>query len=326
MTSSKLTCSTCSVSFETTQEQRQHAKSDSHVENIRRRVAALGMETMPAADQYRNSESHDHSETLDEKALSSDSGEDLDVKEDELPEFNQQICIFCPHRSETFDENFDHMKTSHGLSIPYLDDLAVETVALVWYLHLVIFGYHECIFCGKRRRTTEAVQQHMVRKGHCRFELSDDMLEFYDVEGLNSRKVEGFVRLDEENVRLPSGKILSHRSQTPSATKPRALNHQEKSTEQEQSALPTQGSSDALTARDRKDMAIATQLARLSVKDQHSLIHLPYSEQRALLAKRKKELNAVRREQQRMQSKTERLSNKTMMKHFTNDVPGRANG
>lgn len=45
-------------------------------------------------------------------------------------------------------------------------------------MHLVIFSYHECLFCHTQRQSPHAVQQHMMGKGHCRFSLeaedSDD--------------------------------------------------------------------------------------------------------------------------------------------------------
>jgi CHASE3 domain sensor protein len=71
---------------------------------------------------------------------------------------------------------------------------------------------------------------------------------------------------------------------------------------------------------------LASQLARLSVRDQQSLIHMSSSEQRSFLLQRKKELDTVQRAERKMRLKTERLSNRTMMKHFQNDVPGRSNG
>jgi pre-60S factor REI1 len=216
------------------------------------------------------------------------------------------------------------MEAAHSLKIPYQTHLAVDSETLLWYLHFIIFAYHECIFCGTRRRTIEGVQQHMVDKGHCCVPLSDEILDFYDLEGLKGYGMDTAVSVDSESLRLSSGKILSHRTAT--STKPRHRMASQEQDQDHQTALPGHASSDALTTRDRKDAALASQLARLSVNDQQSLVHMSNSQQRSFLLQRKKEMETAQRMERRMQIKTQRASNRTMMKHFVNDVPGRSNG
>ncbi|KAJ4327660.1 hypothetical protein N0V84_001910 [Fusarium piperis] len=329
-TTSTLSCSTCQVSFETLQEQRQHAKSELQlvclyhierinsnkwisIENLRRKVADLGINTLPSSDSYQASSSKNRSQSPNEQYSESDSGSDHEVDQDDMPEFEPEKCIFCSHQASDIDDNLAHMKTTHGLAIPYQENLVVGPATLIWYLHFVIFGYHECILCGTRRRTVEGVQQHMLDKGHCRFEMSDEMMEFYDVEGLNSHSTQDLVRPDEDSIRLPSGKILSHRSQTASSIRPRI--NQSTSAEQEPAAIPGAPPSDALTNRGRKETAMATQLSRLSVKDQQSLIHLTAPQQRSLLAQRKKELETAKRSERRMRIRMDKHSNKATVEH-----------
>lgn len=329
-TTSTLSCSTCQVSFETVQEQRQHAKSELQlvylcrigssnsnkrisIENLRRKVADLGINTLPSSDTYQASGSNHRSQSPNDKSSESDSGSDREVSQDDMPEFVPENCIFCSHQASDIDDNLAHMKTTHSLVIPFQDNLVVEPATLIWYLHFVIFGYHECILCGTRRRTVEGVQQHMLDKGHCRFEMSDEMMEFYDVEGLNSHSTQSLVRPDEDSIRLPSGKILSHRSQTASSSRPRITN--QSTSAEEPVAIPGAPPSDALTNRGRKETAMATQLSRLSVKDQQSLIHLSAPQQRSLLAQRKKELETARRSERRMRIRMDRHSNKATVEH-----------
>ncbi|KAH6887608.1 C2H2 type zinc-finger-domain-containing protein [Thelonectria olida] len=294
-----LSCSICHVSFDTAQEQRRHAKSESHVENLRKRVVASGLSTLPTPDNCRDSAQ------ASGQSSPSDTDPEDNVSENEATEFQSEDCLFCPNSSTTFDENLSHMKTTHGLTIPYRDNLAVEPATLIWYLHLVIFAYHECISCGTRRRTVEGVQQHMLDKGHCRFEISDETMEFYDLEGIKGHATGSLVRPDEDSLRLPSGSVISHRNQT-SSSKPRPPNRRTTSG-QDQGALLSHASSDALTTKDRKDTALASQLSRLSVKDQQSLIHLPDSAQRSFLVQRKKEIDVARRKERRVQRMAERL-------------------
>lgn len=289
---------------------------------MRNRAAASGLIEQPTEDS--DTFSHTSNDPEDERLSTDDeTGDENETSGSAIPEFDSTKCIICTHNDESFDNSLIHMETAHGLRIPFRDHLIVDLETVIWYLYFLVATYRECIYCGTRRRTVEGIQQHMRDKGHCRIELTDEMQEFYDLEGLKAHGRENAVSVDNESLRLSSGKILSHRDAP--TTKPRRTSPQEE-TQENRAPLPSHAASDALTARDKKDAALASQLARLSVKDQQSLMHLTSSEQRSFLLQRKKEMDAVRRAERKMRLKTERLSNKTMMTHFKNDVPGRSNG
>ncbi|KAH7191601.1 C2H2 type zinc-finger-domain-containing protein [Fusarium oxysporum] len=322
MTSTKPSCSLCDVAFDNSQDHRVHAKSEAHVQALRNRAAASGLIEQPTEDS--DTFSHTSNDPEDERSSTDDeTGDENETSGSAIPEFDSTKCIICTHNDESFDKSLIHMETAHGLRIPFRDHLIVDLETVIWYLYFLVATYRECIYCGTRRRTVEGIQQHMRDKGHCRIELTDEMQEFYDLEGLKAHGRENAVSVDNESLRLSSGKILSHRDAP--TTKPRRTSPQEE-TQENRAPLPSHAASDALTARDKKDAALASQLARLSVKDQQSLMHLTSSEQRSFLLQRKKEMDAVRRAERKMRLKTERLSNKTMMTHFKNDVPGRSNG
>lgn len=327
MSLTKPTCSLCDKSFDNSQEHRVHAKSEEHIAALRKRATASGLleTTIDDNDTYSSQRNTTEDKTLEGSDSEKDSGTEDDAAHDSAPDFEPTQCIICTHTSQSFDDSLQHMETSHSLRIPYKNQLSVDLETLIWYLHFVINAYRECIYCGTRSRTVQGIQQHMVDKGHCRVELSDEMLEFYDLEGLKKNASENAVSVDSETLRLSSGKLLSHRT-APSARQPRTSTQDNKQDQDNQAALPVNGSSDALATKDRKDAALASQLARLSVRDQQSLIHMSSSEQRSFLLQRKKELDTVQRAERKMRLKTERLSNRTMMKHFQNDVPGRSNG
>ncbi|CAJ0547094.1 Ff.00g017210.m01.CDS01 [Fusarium sp. VM40] len=320
MTSTKPTCALCDISFDNSQEHRTHAKSESHVKALRNRAAAAGL----IEQSHHTSDTFSSQSYQPQESSESDSDIEIEVQDDAISDFDPKTCIICNHSDQSFAENLLHMESSHSLRIPYQEHLIVDLETVIWYLHFVIFVYHECIYCGTRSRTVEGIQQHMVGKGHCRVELSDEILEFYDLEGLGNYGTKNAVAVDSESLRLSSGKILSNRT-APSARPSRQTATQEKD-QSSQANISYNGASDALTAKDRKDAALASQLARLSVKDQQSLIHMSSSEHRSFLLQRKKELEAVQRTERKMRLKTERLNNKTMMKTFKNDVPGRSNG
>ncbi|KAF4477159.1 TRI15- transcription factor [Fusarium agapanthi] len=319
MTSTKPSCSLCGVSFDNSLEHRVHAKSEAHVQALRNRAAASGLIEQSTED----CDTFLHTSNDAEELSSSDDETGVDTSSSVIPEFDPTKCIICTHSDESFDHTLLHMETAHGLRIQFRDHLIVDLETVIWYLYFLVATYRECIYCGTRRRTVEGIQQHMRDKGHCRVELTDEMQEFYDLEGLKAHGRETPVSVDNESLRLSSGKILSHRDAP--VTKPRRTSPQEDN-EEKRAPLPSHATSDALTARDKKDAALASQLAQLSVKDQQSLIHLTSSEQRSFLLQRKRELDAVRRSERKMRLKTERLSNRTMMTHFKNDVPGRSNG
>lgn len=94
--------------------------------------------------------------------------------------FIHERCLFCNKDSDDLDSSLLHMQTVHGLYIPDRKHLIVDLDVLVEYLHLVIFGYNECICCGTQRNTPQAVQQHMLGKSHCRFDISNKESEFAD--------------------------------------------------------------------------------------------------------------------------------------------------
>ncbi|CAM1501138.1 Fc.00g103000.m01.CDS01 [Cosmosporella sp. VM-42] len=321
MEAPKILCSTCDMSFDKVEDMRQHAKSEWHIYKLRCKVAEPGTVIPPPinVDGQEVASACKDNKSATSSEYESDHGSTEDEEREAL-EFKPEQCLFCPSVSDTFESNASHMKSAHSLTIPYESSLSVEFVTLIWYLHLVIFSYHECIFCGTHRRTLEAVQQHMLGKGHCRFKMTDEMMEFYDLEASAEISMDGLVRVDEDSVRLPNGKVLSHRSQTASSAKPRVRSQKPSTSKQLPSAPPAptgEASSNALIVQDLEDPILASQLARLSVNDQRSLAHLPIPQQRSLLVRRKKELDDARRAEKRAQRRVDRIPdnpNKTILK------------
>ncbi|KAF4497653.1 TRI15- transcription factor [Fusarium agapanthi] len=153
-------------------------------------------------------------EEFEEDVLESESdAEEDDLEEDQelvATEFVPGHCLFCTKDSSTLDESMKHMSTAHGFNIPFQEFLAIDLETLVSYLHFVINTYRECICCGTRRSTVEGIQHHMLAKGHCRFDISPETEEFYEIprcgDALGDRKQD-----TSDPVRLPSGRIISHR-------------------------------------------------------------------------------------------------------------------
>ncbi|KAH6611077.1 Zinc finger protein [Trichoderma cornu-damae] len=312
-------CRLCDVALASPDAWRQHAKSDWHVYNLRMRVAEPGAvitppsaspNTEPVVDAESDARFHDESDDGD-AALSVE------------PEFNPDQCLFCGAENGTFGDNLAHMSKAHSFAIPHRERLTVDLETLVAYLHLVIYGYGECILCAARRSTVEGIQHHMVAKGHCRFNVASDIGELYEIPELE-------YQADEESLRLPSGKLLSRRTQ---ATLPAAswrTARQSAERRREPTALPPATSahgSELVPAQDNDTTAPSrTQLSRLSRGDQQSLAHLPDHQVRSLLAASARHIEQSRREEKQAQLKLAEAGNITLTAHFRQDTSKRFRG
>ncbi|KAL7923795.1 C2H2 type zinc-finger domain-containing protein [Trichoderma austrokoningii] len=327
-------CRLCDVKFDSPSEWRQHAKSDLHVYNLRLKIAEPGAvilppsasqstERTPSSRAKQALEAEDDAELTDE----SDADEDVDngMELSAEPDFNSGQCLFCSEKNEGFGDNLDHMSKAHSFTIPQPAYLIVEPETLVGYLHLVIHGYGECILCAARRNTVEGIQHHMTAKGHCRFNIASDLAEFYEVPSLG-------YQAGEESLRLPSGRLLSHRTgPTRSVLARIARQSAERRLEgSTTSALATRSSESELVPTQNDDnplpAASSTQLSQLSRGDQQSLAHLPDHEVRSLLATGAKAIEQSRREEQQSQLGLGQAGNTTLTGHFRMDTSKRFRG
>ncbi|KAE8451049.1 hypothetical protein EG329_004721 [Mollisiaceae sp. DMI_Dod_QoI] len=118
------------------------------------------------------------------------------------------------------------MQKKHGLFISdseYLIDL--ET--FIGYLFAIISQFHECLYCGSTKNSADATRAHMISKGHCNLkpDPGSEYEDFYEFasddededEEHSSRaeenKVPEILVPDDNELRLPSGRTIGHRSQ-----------------------------------------------------------------------------------------------------------------
>lgn len=280
-----------------------------------------------------------------------DSQDEDDIDSVAMPEFDPRRCLFCNHTNAHLEASLEHMRKKHRFFIQDEAHLAVDLHTIVEYFHLVVFGYSECLYCGSQRRNPEATQQHMIGKGHCKIDISDEESEFRDFydfgsasensdddadkdgeEGSNriisSKAPVVFVDPDEKTIRLASGKMLSHRSNGKPRPNRRKLPHAAPASTEEQviedgSLAGTNSSSDsigvrasasALTRSAKREVVFEKQLANLRAEDRRSLMHLPAPQQRALLAKAKAQVERARKEENEMKLKIQLKANKSSKK------------
>ena len=97
-----------------------------------------------------------------------------------------ESCIFCNNIASSFEDNLKHMTISHSFFVPdleYIDNLE----GLITFLQKKVYEDCLCIYCNGKGRgfaTSEAVRKHMIDKGHCMIDYSeegqDEVSEFFD--------------------------------------------------------------------------------------------------------------------------------------------------
>ncbi|EQL03599.1 c2h2 finger domain containing protein [Ophiocordyceps sinensis CO18] len=241
----------------------------------------------------------------------------LDVRKPDV-QFNPAQCLFCSHRSPGLDENMDHMLKKHSLVVPDPDRLAVDLETLIEYFHLVVHGYFECLFCGSQRRNIEAAQQHMIGKGHCKIDISSQASEYRDFYEFEPSIDDDITELADGNksIRLPSGKVLSHRAEARTRV-PRSAPVQEAATSSPCATTLSTLSQDTTPRSKRvakRDAVFQTHLATLRDSDRRSLMHLPAAQQRAVVMRGKKQVEQARRDENEMLLKIQLKANRSIKK------------
>jgi pre-60S factor REI1 len=187
------------------------------------------------------------------------------------------------------------MSHAHSFFIPDTEHL-IDISSFLSYLHTVISVFHECLFCGCERGSQAGIQDHMRGKGHCKvdFEAENELWEFWEFDGDEDgddgskedkeKRKEIRLGIDEDELRLPSGKILGHRSlHARYARQHRARGRRSSSPQQQQ--LLTEGESGTLPmeTNESKDQRVAIRKGT-----ETSMIGVPEPQQRALMAVEKK--------------------------------------
>ena len=190
-------------------------------------------------------------------------------------------CIFCLQASEDISSNLSHMYLEHGLHIPQQDDLC-DLESLIDYLYTIITSYHECLYCGTTKGTSEATRRHMLDKGHCMINLErePELLEFWNLsDDDTSRETERETGpcIEENEYILPSGKVIGSKNKARelrSSAREHAKQHYPSpiihtSTEQN-SLIRSQPQEDLTTANVVQDRSLTNRDARglVGVSDQ----------------------------------------------------------
>ncbi|KAH8672627.1 C2H2 type zinc-finger-domain-containing protein [Tricladium varicosporioides] len=257
--------------------------------------------------------------------LSLSDSEDVDDLQSEEVAFDPWKCLFCSAQSASLESNLAHMSKAHSFFIPDVEYL-IDTESFLGYLFAVISQFHECLFCGSEKGSKFAVQAHMRGKGHCKVDLERDeneLEQFYDFSGepVSDEEDEGeeqdgkqkILIADDDELRLPSGKTLGHRSRTRVFRKnhiPRAPSATSSQQPIESSSTSDPSNPDSTPIEPQptnqdKQLALA-----LRAGTSTSLVGLSLPQQRALLAVEKKQMKLEIRARNEYQSGVERGGNR----------------
>lgn len=197
-------CNTCSLTFKSSLLQRSHMRSAWHINNLQRKISgqpALSeaefrecMEknttgrrkrsrhddnSVDASERHTQlntfSDSDGHaSETSDSNTHDKEpSGQSSKQNDTSLsPTQDSTRCLFCALISPNTDENISHMSSVHSFFLPSASTSTAAVEPLLSYLSLLIYTYHECIYCAREKNSVQGVQSHMRDKAHCKLDVS----------------------------------------------------------------------------------------------------------------------------------------------------------
>lgn len=238
-----LHCQLCNKTFSSENAFSNHLSSKKHKDvEASKANKAKKQESLITESQFSNnfkrkdSKETDPENTESENAESlSHNGDDDDDEDDDIEEDTLEVtdCLFCPHHSVSLEENLKHMTRSHSFFIPDLE-YVVDLKGLVTYLCEKVGMGNMCLYCndkGKSFFSLEAVQSHMVDKGHTKMNYEGDAVleyaEFYDFsssypdynpdeenEGDEIQGRESTLAVNEQTLELclPSGAKIGHRN------------------------------------------------------------------------------------------------------------------
>lgn len=329
-TETKHECHTCLISFDCKAAKRAHMKdgwqyvisqtyakelreSDKHsVYNLKRRITELPpisngvfqdrfpYQSPEATRTDAAPQSHDEtSEALNlaipsENSLEPISGQ-TQLLNGEKDNFSPLECLFCNAESTSLEVNLAHMSQAHSFFI--LDpEYLIDMESLLKYLFTIVSVFHECLFCGTERNSKLGAQDHMRAKGHCKVDFENDehqLWQFYDFsedEGTDQEDQITLVPFEDE-LRLPSGKTLGHRSRARHFCQHRSSRSKESSSSEQR--LLTEDGSEAEPEADGIPTTTSDRSLVMRAGTSTSVIGVPQLQQRALRAV---EHNMVREE------------------------------
>jgi len=169
-------CTACLDNFQTTEEQREHYRSDRHTYNVKRRQtdlkpvsAELWAQKLENFARMEKKEKTKGTAHLKQKAPKSKPSSVVFVQDAvlTLKERTSSHCLFDEHKSSSWEENVTYMQSKYSFFIPHREYL-VKPEELILYLHEKIYEGFTCLYCDKSFADETSCLRHMTDKNHTR--------------------------------------------------------------------------------------------------------------------------------------------------------------
>lgn len=158
-------CQTCKKTFGSSNQYENHMQSKKHKEVAAKQVTKSAQQASVAKQQQQKPAEKEVDLRITEETTEEEMMAMIDEKIKSAPRLEETDCLFCTHKSDTFEDNMTHMTNTHSLFIPDIEFL-VDLRGLIRYLGEKITVGNVCIFCngkGRGMRSVDAVRKHMVR-------------------------------------------------------------------------------------------------------------------------------------------------------------------
>jgi len=157
---------------------------------------------------------NDSVEIIDEEDETDQNWEDVGEDDESMDQFDESQgiplddCFFCDHKLSSIEEKCEHMAKVHSFFIPDMGHVC-DLEGLIKFLGIKIGVYHVCLWCStKCYRNVDAVNKHMIDKGHQKMKFEGETLleyaDFYSFDGDTTVEDE-FEMLDESSYVLEDG-------------------------------------------------------------------------------------------------------------------------
>ena len=212
-------CTFCKKKFGSEKSYENHLPSKKHQENV---LSGHKKVTRQAPDPETAENEIVVDEEFEEEIIEDDSDSEWEDEDEPVPITS---CLFCNQNSDTMQSSLEHMSSQHSFFIPDME-YVIDVEGLVTYMGERVGQGHICMWCGHLGRqfpSTEAVQKHMIDKGHCKmFHEGEVLLEYSDFYDYSTSYPEGGDPNEEVEPNvindsgfelvLPSGATIGHRS------------------------------------------------------------------------------------------------------------------
>ncbi|XP_070498694.1 cytoplasmic 60S subunit biogenesis factor ZNF622 [Chironomus tepperi] len=228
-----LYCKACKKFFKTKNAHDNHLNSKKHKDCVKIFIenhtndedtqVEISVPAMEIIEERQKQIEEEEADLMDAESVDSDEWDD----DTENPIANND-CIFCEHHSRSIVKNLKHMSIAHSFFIPDAE-FCCDVFGLLSYLADKVCKDYICLWCNEKGKTfysLKAVRCHMIEKGHTKMLHEGAALaeyaEFYDysasypdhdeTKDIDAEIETPILEGDEYQLVLPSGNVIGHRS------------------------------------------------------------------------------------------------------------------